>query len=286
MRTIITLSSIPPRFALLRPTLESLVRQNATVEAIRLYIPHSYRRFPDWDGTLPAVPGGVTIVRTSDDPGPATKILPALRETAGQDVDILFCDDDRIYDPDWATRFQALRRQRPRCALAEAGWDIRDIPLSARRAERLPRAQKSGREGRYRLKRIFSLGLWKPARFATSGYVDVLAGYGGVMVKPDFFTPAVFDIPEPLWTVDDPWLSGNLELNGIPIWLNAAHSLSRERSAARRESLLKFGDGGLQRGAANRACVAWYRQNHGIWQAETPAVSARSPARNRAAGPA
>lgn len=276
MRTIITLSSIPPRFAELGPTLESLARQRAAVDSIRLYIPQHYRRFADWDGTLPQVPAGVTIMRTPDDPGPATKILPALREFAGQDVDILFCDDDRIYDPGWAARFQALRRQRPRCALVEAGWDIRDIPSAARPADRLPRAQKYRRDGAYRLKRILTLGLWKPARFAVSGHVDVLAGYGGVMVRPEFFTPAVFDIPEQLWTVDDPWLSGNLELNGVPIWLNAAQSLGRERAVARRDALLKFGGGGdLQRGTANWACVEWYRARHGIWQALPTGVSER-----------
>lgn len=266
MRTVITLSSIPPRFSLLGPTLQSLTRQSAPVEAIRLYIPTRYRRFPDWDGTLPDVPDGIEIVRTDSDPGPATKILPALRDYAGQPVDILFCDDDRIYDPAWAGRFQAMRCERPRCALVEAGANIHDIPLSSRSPDRLPRAGKPPRDGAYRLKRILSLAMWKPARFSSSGYVDILAGYGGVMVRPEFFSEEVFDIPETLWTVDDPWLSGNLELNGVPIWLNAAGSLSIERRAAKRESLLKFAHEGAGRGTANRACIDWYRAHHGIWQ--------------------
>lgn len=267
MRTIITLSSIPPRFSLLGPTLRSLIRQSATIEAIRLYIPTRYRRFPEWDGTLPEVPDGIEIVRTDSDPGPATKILPALSDYAGQPVDILFCDDDRIYDPAWAGRFQALRRERPECALVEAGSDIRDIPAASRPSHRLPRAGRPTRHGLYRLKRILSLAIWKPARFSGSGYVDILAGYGGVMVKPEFFSKDVFDIPDNLWTVDDPWLSGNLECNGVPIWLNAAQSLSRERQAAKRDSLLKFTDAGMGRGSANRACIDWYRTHHGIWQA-------------------
>lgn len=266
MRTVITLSSIPPRFARLRPTLNSLVRQSAPVEAIRLYIPEHYRRFPDWDGTLPDVPEGIEIVRTDSDPGPATKILPALRDYAGQPVDILFCDDDRIYDRDWVARFQAMRRAHPGCALVEAGANIHDIALSSRRHDRLPRAAKPRRDGAYRLKRILSLALWKPDRFASSGYVDILAGYGGVMVRPDFFSPQVFDIPETLWTVDDPWLSGNLELNGIPIWLNAAGSLSVERRVAKRDALLKFSLDGAGRGTANCACIDWYRAHHGIWR--------------------
>ena len=81
------------------------------VDEIRLNIPERYRRFPEWDGTLPEVPEGVTIARCAQDYGPATKLLPTLQAYAGQPVDILLCDDDRIHDRNWTARFS---RPRPR----------------------------------------------------------------------------------------------------------------------------------------------------------------------------
>ncbi len=89
--TIITLSSIPPRFGLLKPTLFSLLSQRLKAEEVRLYIPHKYRRFPDWDGRLPEVPAGITIVRCDEDLGPATKVLPAAQrpEGAGRGYSVL-----------------------------------------------------------------------------------------------------------------------------------------------------------------------------------------------------
>ncbi len=62
---IISLTTIPSRFAGLGPTLGSLLAQGA--DQVRLNIPEAYRRFPDWDGTLPSVPAGVSIVRCDKD---------------------------------------------------------------------------------------------------------------------------------------------------------------------------------------------------------------------------
>jgi hypothetical protein len=73
-RYVISLSAIPPRFAHLGPVLDSLLRQRPRAEAVLLYIPKSYRRFPEWDGALPDVPEGVEIRRVEEDLGPATKL--------------------------------------------------------------------------------------------------------------------------------------------------------------------------------------------------------------------
>ena len=51
---IITLTSIPPRFELIGPTLETLLAQRG-IAAVELSLPYHYTRFPDWDGTLPAI---------------------------------------------------------------------------------------------------------------------------------------------------------------------------------------------------------------------------------------
>jgi len=51
------------------------------------------------------------------------------------------------------------------------------------------------------------------------GYADIAAGFGGVLVRPDFFDDDAFDIPPSMFSTDDHWLSGYLTLKGIPIWI-------------------------------------------------------------------
>ncbi|MCV2446059.1 glycosyltransferase family 2 protein [Paracoccus sp. DMF] len=262
MPLVVTLSSIPPRFAGLEPTLKSLLKQKTRPDEVRLYLPRRYRRFPDWDGSLPAVPQGVRIVTVEDDLGPATKILPAVRDFRGQDCELLLCDDDRLYDPLWTSRFLAARRAHPGCVIAEAGGFV---PGHAGGLE--PRAVPRRKGWRYRLLRAATLGLVKPHAWLRSGYVDVLKGYGGAMLRPEFMPDSAFDIPELLWTVDDPWLSGNLALNGVPIWLNAEGRVPGECRTARCHALLDFALQGKGRGDANGACYEWFRQNLGIWTA-------------------
>ena len=76
-KLIVSLSSIPPRFHKIGATLQALLGQSARIDRICLYIPEVYRRFPDWDGSLPEVPEGIEIHRTEADLGPATKVLAA-----------------------------------------------------------------------------------------------------------------------------------------------------------------------------------------------------------------
>ena len=62
-RVVVSLSSIPPRFDNLRPTLDSLLAQDRPADAALLWVPRAYRRFPGGDGRLPEVLDGVTILR-------------------------------------------------------------------------------------------------------------------------------------------------------------------------------------------------------------------------------
>ncbi|WP_223252045.1 glycosyltransferase family 2 protein [Paracoccus mutanolyticus] len=262
MPLIVTLSSIPPRFSELGPTLTSILRQRVAPDQVRLYIPRAYRRFPDWDGTLPQVPAGVAIHRCDQDFGPATKILPAVRDFSGQAVELLLCDDDRLYDREWTARFLSARRAHPDCVIAEAG---RFVP--GYDATPLPRATPRRKDWRYRLRRALSLGRWRPLPWTGSGHVDVFKGYGGALLRPEFLPERAFDIPDLLWTVDDPWLSGCLAMNGVRIWLNAEGRHPREQRNARRDALLDFALAGRGRGDANGVCFDWFRQYMGIWGA-------------------
>ncbi len=73
------------------------------------------------------MPKGVTICHCDQDYGPATKVLPAAKDLKGQDVDILFCDDDKIYDRGWHARFKSEAAKKPNTCIIEVGETFPDI---------------------------------------------------------------------------------------------------------------------------------------------------------------
>ena len=274
---VITLSSIPPRFDRLSLTLETLVRQTVRPEAIILYLPESYRRFPDWDGRLPDVPEGVEIRRVSEDFGPATKLLPALKDFAGQDIEILFCDDDMAYARDWAEQFLRQREKQPDDCITLCGGVIETIPLRERKALLTPRA--------WRLWRVFDMEqnlrvlvetfgrrfLGWPYRFVgrrrclRAGYVDNFMGFGGVLVRPEFFDEDVFDIPEEVWSVDDIWLSGVAMKNGHPVWMIPRRREATSHPHFAEADLTSMEGGSDGRDEANARAVRYLQDRYGIW---------------------
>lgn len=272
MSLVITLSSIPPRFGKIGPLLDSIVGQGA--DRVCLYIPHAYRRFPDWDGELPQVPEGIEIVRTELDLGPATKILPAARDFQGQDVEILFCDDDHIYGPGWAQSFRALRPKHPGAAIAQGGWQASDYATSGGARALQPRAVRRWRitDLEFQAKFLWQdltkgKGLTAPPRrtFRRSGYVDVFEGYAGVLVRPEMFNDGFYEVPKVLWGVDDVWLSGMLTLRGVPIWLQGGILDPRQAESEREAPLAKSVIDGAGRQDANRLGVEYFQTEHGIW---------------------
>lgn len=263
--TIVTLSSIPPRFDHLYPTLNSLLQQNEKLDEIRINIPKSYRRFTDWDGTFPPVPEGVTIHRCETDLGPATKVLPTVKELRGQNVHILFCDDDRIYPPDWHGNFKRAAKVHPDTCIVGIGETFPDIADSCRPQNRLPRGHYGKKGLSYRLKQLAGLSLYKPAYPVSSGYVDQLSGFAGVLVKPDWFDDLVLNIPDDMWMVDDPWLSGHLERRGIPIWMDASIGRPGFSASDKIHSLLEMEEVGQDRVRADIRVIDYFRSEYGIW---------------------
>ncbi|WP_130723108.1 hypothetical protein [Rhizobium ruizarguesonis] len=69
---IITLATIPPRFRSIGPTLKSLLTQRGRIDAINLYVPNRYRRFPDYDGRVPELPAGINLIKPENDIGRAS----------------------------------------------------------------------------------------------------------------------------------------------------------------------------------------------------------------------
>jgi hypothetical protein len=260
--------------------LRALAAQRADIEAVILYLPRRYSRLNVDLGALPDVPEGITIRVIDEDFGPATKILPALREFRGQDVNLIFGDDDHIYDPDWAGRLLASAEAHPGCAIAEEGGDVRHYSSYEWSGPLQPRARRLKKNLRYRLRRIASLGRWRPRRNGFPGYVDLIEGFGGVLVRPEFFTGAVFDIPKLLWMVDDIWLSGQLAANGVPIWLNVVEHYRPERTdwGVLSTALHKQTFEGMGRNAHNQAAIDWFRERYGIWGGSGLAAASRGVA--------
>jgi hypothetical protein len=277
---VISLSSIPSRFAALERVLGALCAQDIGDAAIELYLPRRYRRFPDHDGTLPRVPPRVEIVTVDEDLGPATKILHAVERHRAADPPILYCDDDVLYAPGWARGLFEAARAHPGAAVAAAGMnlDALGLPLPAAAA---PRAilQRRARDWRYLLARGLQIARYggadrvPPERKAIrrlvrrTGRIDIAEGYGGVVVRPSFFDAPFREIPPVLWAVDDVWISGNLARRGIPIL--AIADAARLRFMAEHhapDALHQVAIEGAQRFDANRRCALYMQEHLGVWR--------------------
>lgn len=273
---IITLSSIPPRFDRMSATLERLLRQTVPARRVIVYIPESYRRFPDWDGVLPEVPNGVEIRRVARDYGPATKVLPSLREFPPEQ-EILFCDDDMDYPADWAAAFFRERVRQPDACITLCGEVITDPPRKARvnlprpQAWRLARGLDMEQNIRVAIEAFGRAFLGWPRRFVGrrrvwfAGYIDTFQGYGGVLVRPEFFDVDVFEIPEQVWSVDDIWLSGCATKAGHLPWMIPRRREATSLPHYADQSLADMEKALLGRKAADARAVRYMQDKYRIW---------------------
>ena len=194
---VVSLTTIPPRFHLLDATLRSILDQNVKIDAVEVWIPESYRRFPQHTFCKPDVPEGVTVRISNEDFGPATKILPAAQAYRGTDARILYCDDDHTMHKGWAQSFLTVSEQNPDCAITISGCDIEFFGAKARMNKLRPRAIKKNRlldmpfqwRKLQKKRRQRELGHKLPkiqpdAFFWREGYVDIMEGFCGVLVRP------------------------------------------------------------------------------------------------------
>lgn len=278
MRYIISLSTIPPRFPYLLPTLKRLLNQSVKAEHIIVFIPHSYRRFPDWDGVLPEVPDGVEIRRCEKDYGPATKILPALKQFAGQDIDILFCDDDMKYRRTWAAGFLRQRKKQPEACLALCAHEAMTSPWEERTDKSFARAYRNWRitdvenyirEGIqwFKINVLNYPTIFLGRRvYLSGGHEDIFDGFAGVMVRPHFFDEDTFDIPEIMWSVDDYWLSGQAMKNGHPVWVLPRQMEPSSFPVYKTDALHEAVLDGVNREAANLHTLQYFQEKFGVWK--------------------
>lgn len=272
---IISLSTIPSRFSAIGPTLKSLLDQKG-IDEIRLYVPRKYRRFPAYDGSPPAVPAGITVVRVEEDLGPATKVLYAARELRGTQAQILFCDDDRLYQLDWADRLFAEQDRRPDECVALWGKPL--PPEYGRLPAHRPVVCLSSTPTTFGCKlchfrqRLIARLLGQKAKRSKgvpvrrAGYADLVLGFCGVVIRPHFFDDEAISIPPILWAVDDVWLSGILAKNGIPIWVPSGFVIPAEASSDKIDPLKTSNIDGTRRHDANRLCIDYMREKFNVWQ--------------------
>lgn len=261
-KNFISLTTIPPRFSLIEPTLVSLLDQTADIEAVLLWIPERYQRFDFCEADLRGLPFGVEVRRCAVDYGPATKILPAIEAFKGEDVRIIYCDDDRIYDPEWAVNIFASSNDYPSACIAEVGETVRYT---------LERAKLSS--AKYKQLKRLTLGIYghrtrkrHRQRDQSSDHLDIAKGFGGVMVRPDFLGELAFNIPQDLAVVDDIWLSGCLAVNEVMIRSSGGKVRSKITTTAQQDALIDLVHFGLDRNGANLACIHYFQTNFGIWK--------------------
>jgi hypothetical protein len=245
----------------LGPTLDSLLKQTAAVNSIILWLPKKYRRAAFNDYRVPDLPQGVELRYCDTDYGPATKILPAVQSFKGQDVKLIYCDDDEVYDADWAELMIRESDRYPNDCISIVGMNIALIEyeyLKTTWRHKLRSYLTPGRKERHRQQTA--------ELRAGAGLVDICQGFGGVLVKPHFLPPSAFDIPEVLWTVDDVWLAGQMMANGVRVRRVSEFKKSHKSDAAHIERLTSFVHDGHDRIAADMQCVNYFRRKYGIWK--------------------
>lgn len=230
----ICLTTIPPRFPGLARTTECLLAQSITARVV-VCIPKAYRRFPG-PVEVPSLPIGVIVARPPNDHGPATKLLGCLNDPDASDI--LYCDDDWEYGPDWAARLVAAR-QSPCVAVAASAFSV----------DRLKRR-------------------------ATPPFDRIAQGFGGVLVRKGMFDADVFDMPAAAFAADDIWLSGHLAAKGVEIVVADDARLACAPIPVPGPQLQTARVNGMTRADANTACADAITRKFGLWPGVTERPSA------------
>ena len=118
----------------------------------------------------------------------------------------------------------------------------------------------------YRLRRLmhlFSIG--KPSPWVKGGFIDLLEGWSGVSVDPNWFDDEILRIPEDISRADDVWISGYLESRKIGIYVLPDCKLGIDNSSSEVSSLKgETGDRNSVENVYTRA-VEYCRARWGIW---------------------
>ena len=280
-KIVVSLTTIPPRFGDLGKTINKLLEQELLADEIQIYIPNSYKRFPQHSFIVPEFPKGggrVSVKIVNRDLGPATKALYCAKAHLGTNTRIIYCDDDMIPERTWLKSLLMATLKNADSAIASYGEHLKfydpNITNRCQPRARLIRVIEQPSYIAARINQIAKMMIWgrsfpKPKKvfsFKRSGFVDIAAGYGGVSIKPDFFDQNSFEIPDILFPVDDIWLSGLLEKKGIRIWVDNTIPIPVKSSFYQKDALINFSYKGDGRITSNLKGIKFMQEKYSIWK--------------------
>ena len=193
-KVVVSLTTIPDRIGKISPTLYSILNQTVRVDEIRINIPYYSMK-----GEKYVIPYGIKdlenikIRRVDKDLGPATKLLPTSKYEK-YDTKIIVIDDDSVYGSCFVENLvKTFKKRKERDVITTYGSDINIGSCE----------------------RIYNF-------YRGNKHVHRLFGCGGYILTPDMLPKEIYDYsdaPKDAIYVDDNWISGWLNLNGIKIYM-------------------------------------------------------------------
>ncbi len=215
----VSLTTIPPRIEYLEPVLQGWAAQTIKPSKIFLTIPEYSKRFKK-AYTLPsflfkAEYKDILEVIRCEDFGPATKIIPVVQKFFNSEPDckIIFCDDEWVFSPDTVENYLFWSDVFPDSALG-----LRGALLQRYRKNRGLQYNLAFNKYCLRFRKWRSFKYINGNELTEPREVQHLVGWKSCLVKPRFFTQALWDYskaPEVCFFVDDSWISAHLFRNNV-----------------------------------------------------------------------
>jgi hypothetical protein len=209
-RLVVTLATIPSRISKIGPVIDSIKAQTRRPDRIYVCI----CEFCLWEQSAYVVPDwlrqdeSVEVLVSTEDYGPANKLIGMLDKEPGPSTRIMIVDDDWAYLPDMLEVFERRFEEYGHAAIGSSG-------------ARLPRywSEMEARIGpEIEAKPQLRHQLVFVAESPKDVVVDILQGGFGIMVLRGWFDNDIRGLVkplEPLFFADDVLFSGYLERKGI-----------------------------------------------------------------------
>jgi len=188
MKTILSFTTIPPRFQYVTDYIENL-KKLENFDEIWVNIPKKYNRFPNWDGIFPYENFGPKVIINTDceDLGPGTSAFAPIIKKSDADI-LIVVNDDTIYQTDLIIHLiENFNKNKP-----ESVWGLSGFNFDTYFKGQYPRSH-------------------------VEPPVDVLEAYGSCMYKTEWLRTILPEFRELLsitWN-DDMLISNLLEKHGI-----------------------------------------------------------------------
>lgn len=197
----VSLTTFGPRIRHVARSIESIMEQTLQPDRIVLWLGRDFEADPTLlPASLRLLERRGLEIRYTDDIGPATKLIPALR--AFPDDVIITIDDDMLYDPDLIDRLVTAHRRFPEA-------------VCAGRIDRIEPCD-NGRSLRLTYNAAGDLYLTKKPLFQA-----MALGVGGVLYPPHSLHPDVSDTEKMMRLApkaDDLWFKAMELLAGTPVY--------------------------------------------------------------------